>query len=113
MLRRATPVAALLALLGTATQAQTGSAAKVLLDQANYWYAQNRPEDAEHALDRLLQREPQNPDALGLLAEVQAQRGDRNKARATLTHLHAVRPNDPAIAHVEQAIRVGSLDPTG
>jgi tetratricopeptide (TPR) repeat protein len=113
MLRRATPVAALLALLGTATQAQTGSAAKVLLDQANYWYAQNKPDDAEHALDRLLRLEPDNPDALGLLAQLQAERGDRAKAQATVAHLQTLRPDDPAIARVEQAIRVGSIDPSG
>jgi cellulose synthase operon protein C len=88
-------------------------AARVLLDQANYWYAQNRPEEAEHALDRLLQLEPDNPDALGLLAQLQAQRGDRTKAQATLARLNTLRPNDPRIATVQQAIKVGSLDPTG
>ena len=113
MKRRGIPIAALLIMLGHAAQAQSNPAAKVLLDQANYWYAQNRPEDAERALDRLLRLDPDNPDALGLLAQLQSQRGDRTLAQATLAHLRAVRPNDPQIAIVEQAIRVGSIDPAG
>jgi cellulose synthase operon protein C len=111
MKRQGIPFVALLIMLGNAAQAQSNPAAKVLLDQANYWYAQDRPEDAEHALDRLLRLDPDNPDALGLLAQLQSQRGDRTLAQATLAHLRAVRPNDPQIATVEQAIRAGSIDP--
>jgi cellulose synthase operon protein C len=105
--------ATLLVMLGNAAQAQSNPAARVLLDRANYWYAQNRPEDAEHALDRLLQLDPDNADALGLLAQLQSQRGDRTLAQATLAHLRAVRPDDPQITTVEQAIRAGSTDPGG
>ncbi|HEY0182563.1 MAG TPA: cellulose synthase subunit BcsC-related outer membrane protein [Rhodopila sp.] len=113
MRRRTTALAALLVLLGHAAQAQADAAIKVLMDQANYWYAQNRPEDAAHALDRVLQLDPDNPDALGLLAQIEAQRGDRVQAAATLTHLRSIRPNDPRIARVEETVRAGSIDPAG
>jgi cellulose synthase operon protein C len=113
MMRQGIPFAALLTMLGGAVQAQSNPAEKVLLDQANYWYAQNRPQDAEQAVDRLLRVDPDNPDGLALLAQLQSQLGDRSKAQATLAHLRAVRPNDPQIATVEQAIRAGSLDPAG
>jgi Tfp pilus assembly protein PilF len=110
---RALSVAALLVLVPPAVEAQPSAAAKILLDQANYWLAQNRPDEAEGALDRLLRADPDNPDALGLLAQLQAQKGDRTHAQATLAHLQAVRPGDPHVASVEQAIRVGSIDPEG
>jgi tetratricopeptide (TPR) repeat protein len=111
MMRQGIPFAALLIMLGNAAQAQSNPAAKVLMDQANYWYAQNRPLDAEQALDRLLRLDPDNADALGLLAQLQSQRGDRTLAQATLAHLRAVRPDDPQITTVERAIRAGSIDP--
>jgi tetratricopeptide (TPR) repeat protein len=113
MTRHATPLTLLLLLLAVSAQAQPGQATKVLLDQANYWFSQNQPDDAERALNRLLRLEPDNPDALALLAQIQAQRSDRAHAQATLDHLHAIRPDDPRIASVEQAIRVGSTDPEG
>jgi tetratricopeptide (TPR) repeat protein len=111
--RRSIPVAALFLSLAAAAQAQPSTAAKVLLDQANYWSAQNRPDEAESALDRLLRAEPDNADALALLGLLQAQKGDRGRAQATLAHLHTIRPDDPHIASVEQAIRIGSIDPDG
>src|SRR4051812_40475022 len=60
-------------------------AAKVLLDQANYWRAQNRLQDAESALERLLLLEPDNAEALVSLTQLQAERGDRAAAQASLT----------------------------
>ena len=113
MTRHTIPVTALFLSLASAAEAQSSAAAKVLLDQANYWSAQNRPQDAESALERLLQAEPDNADALALRAQLQAQRGDRAGAKASLTHLQAIRPDDPHIASVEQAIRAGSIDPNG
>ena len=105
------PIFTVLVSLAAAAQAQPSTAAKVLLDQANYWAAQNKPEESESALDRLLRTEPNNADALALLAQLQAQKGDRIHAQATLAHLRSVRPDDPRVASVEQAIRVGSIDP--
>ena len=112
MNRRTISVTALFLSLAATASAQQSAAAKVLMDQANYWFAQNKPEEAEGALDRLLRAEPDNPDALALLAQLQAQQGDRAKAQATLARLHTLRPDDPHIASVEQAIRVGNIDPT-
>ncbi|OJW23197.1 MAG: hypothetical protein BGO51_11680 [Rhodospirillales bacterium 69-11] len=111
MRRAALPLTALLIGLGSAAQADTSPTAKVLLDQATFWSTQNQPKQAEAALQRLLRIEPDNPDALGLLAQLQAEGGDRARAQATLTRLRAVRPDDPRIPVVEQSIRVGSIDP--
>jgi Tfp pilus assembly protein PilF len=111
MIPRAIPLAALLLACAGGVQAQIGPAGKVLMDQANYWYAQNKPEEAAGALDRLLRLEPDNPDALGLLAQLQAMQGDSAKAQATLAHLRKVHAEDRNIPRAEQAIRVGSIDP--
>ena len=118
MIRSALPTSVLLMVLTVAAQAQTppadagqDAAAKVLLDQANYWRAQFHLDQAEQAIRRLLRLEPDNPDALAMLAEFQAERGDRIGAQATLARLQAVRANDPRIAAVQQAIRRGRIDP--
>jgi cellulose synthase operon protein C len=95
------------------TAQSSSAAAKVLMDQANYWFGENHQQEAESALDRLLRMDPDNAEALALLAQVQAQKGDRSHAEATLAHLRAVRPADPHIAAVEQAIRAGSTDASG
>ena len=122
MMRSALPSGLLLLALAGAAQAQPANApadagmsaaAKVLLDQANYWRSQNQPENAERALDRLLRVEPDNPDALALQAQIQAEGGNRSAAQATLSRLRSLRPEDPRIAAVEQAMRVGSIDPAG
>ena len=98
---------------GGRSEVAPSAAAKVLLDQANYWRAQGRSQDAESALQRLLLLEPDSVEALGLLAELQAERGDRAAAQASLTRLRAVRPGDPRVAAAEQAICLGSIDPAG
>jgi cellulose synthase operon protein C len=95
MIRRTVSITALFLSLAAVARAQPSAAAKVLLDQASYWSAQNRPEEATRALDRLLQAEPDNADALDLLAQLQAQKGDRAHAHATLEHLRSIRPDDP------------------
>ncbi len=117
MKRSAAATFVALVTLGSAAQAQTpganSTAARVLLDQANYWRAQNQPAQAANAVQRLLTMEPQNPDALALQAELDAEGGNRTGAQAALATLRQVRPNDPRIATIEQAIRTGSIDQSG
>ncbi len=113
MNRHSIPIAVLFLSLAATARAQPSTAAKVLMDQANYWSRENRPDEAESALDRLLRAEPDNADALALLAQLQAQKGDRTRAQATLAHLQTIRPADPHISTVEQAIRLGSIDSSG
>ena len=123
MIRLVVPAGILLLGLGSVAEAQApapeqpdagrAAAAKVLLDQANFWRAQNRPDEAERAVDRLLRLEPDNLDALAVLAQLQAERGDRDRCPGAARSAAAARPNDPRIAAVEQAIRLGNIDPNG
>ena len=96
-----------------ATEAVPASAMKVLLDQANYWYTQNRLEQAQQALDRLLRLDPNNAGALALQAQLQAERGDRSAAQANLRRLREIQPDNQRIVAIEQAIRLGSIDQSG
>ncbi|MBP0444030.1 tetratricopeptide repeat protein [Roseomonas sp. SSH11] len=82
----------------------------ILLDQANYWTAQGRPELAQQALDRLLQLDPNNPDVLAASAEVAAQNGDRPTAETYLARLNQIAPNTPAAMRAAQALRAATVD---
>ncbi len=93
--------------------APTSPAAHVLLDQANYWRSQNRLDQADLAVKRLLLLEPDNPDALAMAAELASERGDATAARAALAKLRQINPSDQRIASVERALAVGAIDPAG
>ena len=123
---RASAVFATLAALATAAPASaqapavpaaapvaSSDAVKVLMDQATYWMSQNQPDQAQRALERLLRLEPRNPDALALLAQLQAGRGDRAGAQSSMALLRQVRPDDPHLAAIEQTLRAGAIDPSG
>ena len=53
------------------------AAVALLLSRANFWRAQNRPDMALQALERVLQVEPENLAALGAAAEIAAEQGDQ------------------------------------
>ena len=89
----------------------TPSPMAVLMDQARYWRQQGRVDLALSSLNRALLLDPQNTDALALAAELNAERGEHATAEAELAKLRAVRPDDPRIAGVTQALRVGPIDP--
>ncbi len=99
--------------VGAPPPGAAADAAKVLMDQANYWMSQNQPEQAERALARLLRLDPRNPDALALQAQLQAGRGDRTGAQASMALLRQTRPDDPRLPAIEQTLRAGAIDPSG
>jgi Tfp pilus assembly protein PilF len=82
----------------------------ILLDQANYWSAQGRPELAQQALERLLMLEPNNPDVLATAAEVAAQNGDRQGAETYLARLNQTAPNSDAAFRASAALRAMVVD---
>jgi Tfp pilus assembly protein PilF len=88
--------------------ASRGSA--ILLDQANYWSAQGRPELAQQALERLLLLEPNNPDVLATAAEVAALNGERATAEAYVARLNQIAPGSAAARRGAAALRVANVD---
>ncbi|MCB8876365.1 cellulose biosynthesis protein BcsC [Acidisoma silvae] len=97
---------------GAAAPASTGNPAlDVLLKQAAYWRDQNNPTRAMDAAQRALQLSPNNPQALAIVAEVQASQGNDAQAKQTLETLQHSSPNASEIYKVQQAVRVGAISP--
>ena len=96
---------------GVAGEAPT-DAVRILLEQASYWRSQYQPDKAIDSLDRILRVEPDNADALFMLGQIQAERGDAQAAQATLARLRKAKPDDPRIAALETSIRSGKIDET-
>ena len=93
-----------------ASGATGDQAVRVLLEQANFWRKQYQPDRALTALNRALRLAPDNPDTLSLLAQIQAERGDRTAAQGAANHLHQVAPNSPDLGTIDQALRMGPLN---
>jgi predicted Zn-dependent protease len=93
------------------TQSGTADAIRVLLDQANYWRSQFQDDKANEALSRVLVLDPNNADALAMQAQAAADNGNQAVAKAALAKLKSVRPDDPRIPGVEQALKMAPVDP--
>ncbi|WP_419897009.1 tetratricopeptide repeat protein [Roseomonas sp. USHLN139] len=89
------------------------TATSLLLDQASYWQAQNRPEAALQSLERLLRIQPNDTRALAMAVQVAASAGDSEQAAAYLARLNAVAPNSPDVARAQNAMRVTGVDQSG
>jgi predicted Zn-dependent protease len=87
-------------------------AVAVLLRQARYWLEQYQNDRAIEALNRALTADPANAEAAALLARIEAEQGDSARATAALWLLRQHHPDDPAIAHIEAALRVGAIPAT-
>ncbi len=81
-----------------------------LLDQANYWKLQNRPDQVVRTLERVLQVDPRNPDALSGIAEAQAQLGNAQAAQDALARLRNNAPTDPRTTQADVAVRTATVD---
>lgn len=100
---------------GSTPGAPAGSAdaIRVLMDQATYWRSQFQPQKADEALGRVLALDPQNADALASQAQGAIDAGAIDAARKALARLKAARPDDPRIAALDQAVRMGPPDMAG
>jgi predicted Zn-dependent protease len=96
-------------LLAVPAQAQDRGIA-ALLDQANYWKLQNRPDQVVRTLERVVQVDPRNADALAGIAEAQAQLGNVAQAQEALGQLRAAAPSDPRTAQAQVAVRTSTVD---
>ena len=88
------------------------NAISVLLQQASFWHNQSQDGRALEALNRALELQPNNPQALALVAEIQVAQGKPAQAEAALAKLRAASPNDPHIAQIDLALRIGQINPT-
>ncbi len=85
-------------------------AISALLDQANFWKLQNRPDQVVRVLERVLLADPTNAEALAGLAEAQAQQGNAAAAQEALTRLRNIAPSDPRTNQADTAVRTQTVD---
>ena len=81
-----------------------------LLDQANYWRLQNRPELVLRALERVLAVDPRHAEALAGTAQAHAQLGNRQPAESYLARLRQVAPGDPRLGETDITVRAATID---
>ncbi len=103
------PVAIAASLLATPAMAQDRGIA-VLLEQANYWKQQNRPDQVVRTLERVLQVDPRNTEALAGTAEAQALLGNSAQAQDALARLRQAAPADPRTVAADVAVRTTTVD---
>lgn len=104
------PAAAQTAAPAPAPASGQDGAVSALLDQANYWRLQNRPELVLRTLERVLVVDPRNVEALAGAAQSQAQLGNRQAAEGYLARLRQVAPGDPRLTETDITVRAATVD---
>ncbi|MCD0246773.1 cellulose biosynthesis protein BcsC [Xanthomonas melonis] len=92
-----------LCLLAGPAQAQT-SATQQLVGQGNYWHDQGRDDLAADTWKKLLGIDPDQPDALLGLAQIDLAQGRQSEARKRLQQLEAAHPQSPQAQRLRVAI---------
>lgn len=91
--------------------AQSGSVTALLLQQARYWQRQGQLDQARASVKRALQVTPNDPDALLVEGELQAQQGDLDEARHTAAILSATAPASSQLEQLRSSIDSNSVNP--
>ncbi|PWH26324.1 cellulose synthase, partial [Xanthomonas euvesicatoria] len=94
---------ALCLLAAPAAHAQT-SAAQQLVEQGNYWHDQGRDDLAADTWKKLLGIDPDQPDALLGLAQINLAQGRQSEARKRLQQLEGAHPQSPQAQRLRVAI---------
>ncbi|MBO9904115.1 BCSC C-terminal domain-containing protein [Xanthomonas phaseoli pv. dieffenbachiae] len=94
---------ALCLLAAPATQAQT-SATQQLVEQGNYWHDQGRDDLAADTWKKLLGIDPDQPDAVLGLAQIDLAQGRQSEARKRLQQLEGAHPQSPQAQRLRVAI---------
>ncbi|ALD91017.1 Tetratricopeptide repeats [Cupriavidus gilardii CR3] len=81
-----------------------------LLSSARMWEAKNRADLARNALDKILTIEPQQPDALLLLAQIELRSNRPAEAQRILQRLRQHHPKHPATRELEDTYRIATQD---
>ncbi|MGD4472208.1 cellulose synthase subunit BcsC-related outer membrane protein [Xanthomonas citri pv. citri] len=90
-------------LAAPAAHAQT-SATRQLVEQGNYWHDQGRDDLAADTWKKLLGIDPDQPDALLGLAQIDLAQGRQSEARKRLQQLEGAHPQSPQAQRLRVAI---------
>jgi Tfp pilus assembly protein PilF len=106
----ASPAQAAPAVQAASIPAASPTAIDILLEQAGFWRSRGRLQQVVDSLNRVFAVDPNNVEAIAMLAQVQVDQSDYEGARTTVTKLKKVNPNDPRIANVEQIINMTAAE---
>lgn len=104
---------------GTTASGATGAAAQgatanrdvsTLLASATLWHSRHRNDLARDALRKALLVQPDQPDALALLGQIEIEENHPDEAAKLLQRLRLRAPNAPATKTLETTIRVNTTD---
>ncbi|KMM73766.1 cellulose synthase [Xanthomonas sp. NCPPB 1128] len=93
-----------LCLLAGSAHAQNADATQQLVSQGNYWHDQGRDDLAADAWRKLLQVDPNQPDALLGLAQIDLAQGRQTDARKRLAQLQKAHPQAPQTQRLAMSI---------
>ncbi|WP_130620587.1 cellulose biosynthesis protein BcsC [Dyella amyloliquefaciens] len=83
---------------------------KQLLDSARTWQAKSRPDMARGIVEKILLIDPTQPDALGLLGQIELTSNRPAEAGKVLQQLQKSHPNHPATLELADAYRLATTD---
>jgi tetratricopeptide (TPR) repeat protein len=86
------------------------SAVELLVRQAERWLSQDRADLAASSIERALQADPTNTNALAAAARIEAARDNRTAAAAYLARLRAAGGTEEQRAQVDNAVRGATID---
>ena len=109
------PVAVLLAVGGAPIAVLAQAAApspqmKQLLDSARVWQSKNRPDMARGIVEKALLIDPVQPDALGLLGQIELSSNRTAEAGKVLQQMQKLYPTHPVTLELADAYRVATTD---
>ncbi|WP_251978189.1 cellulose biosynthesis protein BcsC [Salinicola avicenniae] len=84
-----------------------------LFEQAAFWQARQRSDLAAQALQRVLESDPQNQQALYRLGRLAIDAGEDDRAERWLERLREVAPDGALAERLRQALDRGRIDPAG
>ncbi len=92
------------------TQAEPSPQMTQLLDSARMWQGKNRPDVARGIVQKALLIDPQQPDALNLLGQIELSSNQPREAARILEQLRQKYPNHPATQELSDAYRLATTD---
>lgn len=104
--RHQTLAMSLLAALSVPAVFAQEPAVKALLEQGKYWQSRENSERAAEAWQKLLKLNPNQPEALGGMAVVEASNKRFEEAAKYIAQLKKAAPSYPGLANIEQSINV-------
>lgn len=97
--------------LGQVGAAEDNSTFDALFQQAEYWQDKNRSDLAKDSLQRVLNADPENLEAIYRMGMISAREGDDVQVQQWINRLAQLAPMDPRVKELAAARTAESVDP--